>query len=68
MLQITANGVEENRTEISKLLLKNGKRAIIKGSTITIRGTISEELASQLYSYLDILAFNNYDDSQVYIP
>ena len=66
MLQLFADKVNIGR--ISKLLVKYKIKAIVNDSTITIYGTISENLASQLYSNTQIIAFNNYDDGQGYVP
>ena len=66
MLQLFADKV--NIVRISKLLVKYKIKAIVNDSTITIYGTISENLASQLYSNTQIIAFNNYDDGQGYVP
>ena len=66
LLQLFADKVNIGR--ISKLLVKYKIKAIVNDSTITIYGTISENLASQLYSNTQIIAFNNYDDGQGYVP
>ena len=66
MLQLFADKV--NMGQISKFLVKYNIKATIKDSTITIYGAIPEDLASQLYSNTQIIAFNNFDDGQGYIP
>lgn len=66
MLQLFADKVNMGR--ISKLLVKYNIKATVNDSTITIYGTIPEDLASQLYSNTQIIAFNNYDNSQGYVP
>ena len=64
MLQLFADKV--NMCRISKLLVKYNIKATIKDSTITIYGTVTEDLATQLYSNIQIIAFNNYDSGQDY--
>lgn len=64
LLQLFVDKV--NVGQISKILVKYNIKATIKDSTITIYGTIPEDLASQLYSNTHIIAFNNYDDGQGY--
>ena len=64
MLQLFADKV--NMCRISKLLVKYNIKATIKDSTITIYGTVPEDLATQLYSNIQIIAFNNYDSGQDY--
>ena len=66
MLQLFADKVNMGR--ISKLLVKYKIKATVNDSTITIYGTIPEDLASQLYSNTQIIAFNNYDNGQGYVP
>lgn len=66
MLQLFVNKVNMGR--ISKFLVKYNIKATIKDSTITIYGMVPEDLASQLYSNTQIIAFNNFDDGQGYIP
>lgn len=66
MLQLFADKVNMGR--ISKFLVKYNIKATIKDSTITIYGAIPEDLAIQLYSNTQIIAFNNFDDGQGYIP
>ncbi len=66
MLQLFADKV--NLGQISKLLVKYNIKATVNDSTITIYGTIPEDLASQLYSNTQIIAFNNYDNGHGYVP
>lgn len=66
MLQLFADKV--NLGQISKLLVKYTIKATVNDSTITIYGTIPEDLASQLYSNTQIIAFNNYDNGHGYVP
>lgn len=66
MLQLFADKVNMGR--ISKFLVKYNIKATIKDSTITIYGAIPEDLAIELYSNTQIIAFNNFDNGQGYIP
>ena len=66
LLQLFADKV--NLGQISKLLVKYNIKATVNDSTITIYGTIPEDLASQLYSNTQIIAFNNYDNGHGYVP
>lgn len=59
MLQVFVNKVDIVR--ISKLLVKYNIKATINETTITIYGTVPQDLASLLYSNTNIIAFRNYD-------
>lgn len=66
MLQLFADKINIGR--ITKLLVKYNIKATVNDSTITIYGKIPEDLANQLYSNTQIIAFNNYADNQEYVP